>query len=229
MVNRIILKEEEAINFIEQNNIQVRSYEQSYIVELTKKLESFNIEGYSKFVIKYNFVQYENGPYKLSFVEPALIVDGIEYCINNENNGKYSIDVSLQSSMLRNNLIDHVRSKLCDYDYVTRHLQRPNNIGKATKKKITDWVEYATTRHNLMMDAYKKALEMNQDTYKAFAEKYPDLEVSRNDVDGWVKTMYFTKQYEDHDIRYELMAGTDGTFFVNSRVWRTAKIEDLLK
>ena len=223
MINRIILKGIEAINFIEQNNVQIRSYEQARIDDLTKELESFNIDGFSKVELKYNFVQYENLTYALVCVDPCIIVDGIEYSLNREHNGKYSLQVPIVSHDIARILYDY-------RTYAITKMSRPNNIGKATKKKIESWVEYCTAYHNSIMDVYTKALETNQEAYRQFAAKYPNLNIVQNHVNGWVKSMVFFKTYEDHELRYELTADEKtGKFYVNARVWKTAKIDDLLK
>lgn len=223
MINRIILKGAEAINFIEQNNVPIRSYEQARIDDLTKTLESFNIDGYSKVELKYNFVQYENSLCNLSFVDPVLMVNGNEYCIIEEGNGRYSLQVPITTHDIARILYEY-------RTYAITSMPRPNNIGKATKKKIADWVEYCTAYHNSIMDVYTKALETNQEAYKQFNAKYPDLQIVKNHVNGWVKSMVFFKKYEDHEIRYELTANEKtGSFYVSSRIWRSPSIDDLLK
>lgn len=224
MINRIILQGAEAINFIEQNNVPVRSYEQARIDDLAKELESFNIDGYSKVELKYNFVQYENGLCDLSFVEPLLIVDGIEYSLIDEGKGRYSLQVPIQSYDIARILYDYRQ-------YAITKMPRPSNVGKATKKKIADWVEYCTAYHNSIMDVYTKALETNQEMYKQFNAKYPDLLIVKNHVNGWVKSMVFFKKYEDHEVRYELTAEekTGKFIYMNSRIWRSPSINDLLK
>lgn len=224
MINRIILKGAEAINFIEKNNIPVRSYEQARIDDLIKELESFNIEDYSKVELKYNFVQYENSSWDLSFVDPVLMVYGIEYCLREEGNGKYSLQVPIISHDMARILYDY-------RTYAITKMPRPNNIGKATKKKIGDWVEYCTAYHNSIMDVYTKALEANQEAYKQFAAKYPNLNIVQNHVNGWVQSMVFYKTYEDHTVRYELTADekTGKFIYMSSRIWKSPSIDDLLK
>lgn len=223
MINRIILHSAEAINFIEQNNVSIRSYEQARIDELTKELESFNIGDYSKVELKYNFVQYENGLCDLSFVDPVLMVNGIEYSLINEGKGRYSLQVPIQSHDMACIIYDYRQ-------YAITSIPKPSNIGKATKKKIADWVEYCTAYHNSIMEVYTNALETNQEMYKQFNAKYSDLQIVKNHVNGWVKSMVFFKKYEDHELRYELTADEKtGNFYVSARIWSRPSIDDLLK
>ena len=185
------LKEQDALKFIADNNIQVSGFTKIYIETGKEELDIFNIKGFSKVDFVYVFKQNGDCDYIIDNTFPVLTVNGNVYdiCKTYEcMDKKYSLRVFIDNWK--------IRRRLLDYNYLVEleDWKHPEYIDVANKKNITEWVEYATARHNILMGAYTEALEKNKNTYKAFVEKYPDLRAEQNDFDGWVKIMRFNKQ-----------------------------------
>lgn len=94
--------------------------------------------------------------------------------------------------------------------YFTFSKEAPNAIGKATEKKLQEWIDYLHEYRAAQELYLSSAMEKNRKIADAFREKYPEG-VFRTDADGW--TSEFTIRFER--LRIKFIACEDGGFTRN--------------
>lgn len=103
---------------------------------------------------------------------------------------------------------DRLNSNRCRY--FTPSKEAPYAIGKATEKKLQEWIDYLHECRAEKELYLSGAMEMNRRTVDAFKEKYPEG-VFRTEADGW--TSEFTIRFER--LRIKFTAHENGDFSRN--------------
>lgn len=103
---------------------------------------------------------------------------------------------------------DRLNSDRCRY--FTPSKEAPYAIGKATEKKLQEWIDYLHECRAEKELYISGAMEMNRRTVEAFKEKYPEG-VFRTLADGW--TSEFTIRFER--LRIKFTAHENGDFSRN--------------
>ena len=91
--------------------------------------------------------------------------------------------------------------------------ERPNYIGKATKKKIEDWIRFVEREDDAKKAFITTANYMNRQFRMRVEKRYPD---ARKTVleDGWMTEFYITAGY----VVFHYTAGENGVFYREHKV-----------
>ena len=89
----------------------------------------------------------------------------------------------------------------------------PNYVGKATEKKLQEWIDYLHEKREAMTRYVENAMALNRSKVEAFKQKYPDGWFNTGD-DGW--TSEFRIEFERLRIKYT--AHENGQFSRNAEV-----------
>lgn len=111
------------------------------------------------------------------------------------NKGKYGLT-----------LVDRVEGRLQDFTW--DYKQTPNYIGKPTKKKILDWVEYLSAKQEAAIKFLQVAMNRNQRFKRAVKKRFPDADMDIAQTDGWLHECVFSHG----GVRYTFSARSNGTF-----------------
>ena len=106
---------------------------------------------------------------------------------------------------------DRLRSDRCRF--FTFSKEAPNAIGKATEKKLQEWIDFLHEERAAKQSYIDTAMKKNRDTADAFKAKYPDGYFDTLS-DGW--TSEFRIEFERLRIKYT--AHEDGQFSRNAEV-----------
>ena len=98
-----------------------------------------------------------------------------------------------------------LRSDRCRYYKSDKEC--PNAVGKATEKKLREWIDYLHEERDAKQAYLDNALAKNRSTVDAFRAKFPDGRYVTQ-ADGW--TTSFTIRFER--LRIEFSAFEDGDF-----------------
>lgn len=109
------------------------------------------------------------------------------------------------------NLFERFNSNRCRYFSFDREI--PNYVGKATEKKLQEWIDYLHEKREAMTRYVENAMALNRSKVDAFKAKYPDGWFDTN-ADGW--TSEFRIDFERLRIKYT--AHEDGQFSRNAEV-----------
>ena len=109
------------------------------------------------------------------------------------------------------NMLNRFPSDRCKYFYFDKEI--PNYVGKATKKKLQEWIDYLHERREAMTRYVENAMALNRSKVEAFKAKYPDGYFNTLS-DGW--TSEFRIEFERLRIKYT--AHEDGQFSRNAEV-----------
>lgn len=99
----------------------------------------------------------------------------------------------------------------CKYFSFEREI--PNYVGKATEKKLQEWIDYLHEKREAMMRYVDNAMALNRSKVEAFKAKYPDGYFNTLS-DGW--TSEFRIEFERLRIKYT--AHENGQFSRNAEV-----------
>lgn len=99
----------------------------------------------------------------------------------------------------------------CKYFFFDREI--PNYVGKATEKKLQEWIDYLHEKREAMTRYVENAMALNRSKVEAFKQKYPDGWFNTGD-DGW--TSEFRIEFERLRIKYT--AHENGQFSRNAEV-----------
>ena len=102
-------------------------------------------------------------------------------------------------------------SNRCQYFSFEREI--PNYVGKATKKKLQEWIDYLHEKREAMTRYVKNAMALNRSMVEAFKQKCPDGWFNTG-PDGW--TSEFRIEFERLRIKYT--AHENGQFSRNAEV-----------
>ena len=94
--------------------------------------------------------------------------------------------------------------------YFTFSKEAPNAIGKATEKKLQEWIDFLHEERAAKQSYIDTAMKKNRETVEAFKVKYPEGYFRTGD-DGW--TSEFTIRFER--LRIKFIACEDGGFTRN--------------
>ena len=100
---------------------------------------------------------------------------------------------------------DRLCSNRCRYFMFSK--EAPNAIGKATEKKLQEWIDFLHEERAAKQSYLDIAMKKNRETVDAFKEKYPEG-VFRTEDDGW--TTEFTIRFER--LRVKFYACENGDF-----------------
>lgn len=103
---------------------------------------------------------------------------------------------------------DKISSDRCRY--FTFSKEAPNAIGKATERKLQEWIDFLHEERAAKQSYIDTAMKKNRETVDAFKAKYPEGHFSTGD-DGW--TDEFTIRFER--LRIKFIACEDGDFTRN--------------
>lgn len=117
----------------------------------------------------------------------------------------------------------HERFDSDRYQYFTFEREIPNYVGKATEKKLQEWIDYLHEKREAKTRYVENAMALNRSKVEAFKAKYPDGWFNTGD-DGW--TSEFRIEFERLRIKYT--AHEDGQFSRNAEVIRIPTEEELL-
>lgn len=99
----------------------------------------------------------------------------------------------------------------CKYFSFDREI--PNYVGKATEKKLQEWIDYLHEKREAMTRYVENAMALNRSKVEAFKAKYPDGYFNTLS-DGW--TSEFRIEFERLRIKYT--AHENGRFSRNAEV-----------
>ena len=100
---------------------------------------------------------------------------------------------------------NRLHSDKCGYFRFER--EQPNAIGKATEKKLKEWIDFLHEERDAKTRYLNEAMQENVKVVNAFKAKYPTGDF-RTDKDGW--TSEFTIRFER--LRIKFTAHDDGGF-----------------
>lgn len=213
---------ESATEFAKANNTfnspEIRGWDK----DSEKKLQMFNIEGYSRVVRAFCFVEfydaktnkkywsYEGYSFVIQIIETGQCL--VARDIRN-NSGKYFFFLL--------NPQYHERDRGFKFDE-----QEPNYIGKANQKKLQQWVDYLNRKDIARLEYANTALQANIDFASKFKAKYPTGKYNTQ-ADGWTSEF----RIEVGAFYFKYIAYDDGRFgrdvdFIYSKL---PSNEDLLK
>ena len=226
MEYKVFTDANEAKKFIETNSIRVTDYEYKNMFEsISKDLDMFNIEGFCKPIKIITFKQYIYATDNKLYWEYSFCSEGIEMLETKEiyrlvknryTNNKYEIS-----------LLPHKNSVLYKYKYENK--KQPNFIGKATAKKISEWIEYIKSEYAFQITQYEHEKAKNINFANAFKNKYPNGRFVYNS-EGWCTK--FDIQTDVYNISFESGANEGlGNFYrkIEIRYDTLPSNEDLLK
>lgn len=218
-MDKFFLSIDEAKKFANEQHcesIEVNKWtEQEY-----HKYSMFNIEGYSEVVRAYHFRQYTRGieqekywSYEGYFWVLRIIETGQLLCMREISRDKFFIFPLIKQ-----------------YDKRDRGFKynepEPNYIGKATQKKIQQWVDYCNAKEKARIEFANDVLQKNIEFADKFRAKFPQADFETQ-YDGWTSKISFYLDY----LYIKYIALENGSFsrevqVVYSKVPTT---EDLLK
>jgi hypothetical protein len=214
-----------ALQFIKDNNIVIGDYslkELNENITADKELSMFNIENCSEAMYLYHFytgidVSTNLSIWRYGGRSKVIMVNQQMFYLNKTRftNDKWEL--------LH---FPHDHKKLYRYEY---NEKQPNFIGKATSKKVQEWVKYVNDKYEYQITQYKLEKAKNLEFANQFKEKYPEG-IYKYNSEGWcTRFEIYTDVYH---IIYE--SGADegiGNFYrkVNLRYDKIPSNEELLK
>lgn len=224
-MEKYFINNAEALQFIKDNNIFVQDYDLKRLNESItdeKDITMFNIENCSQAVYIYHFRTGIDASTNLSFWRyegrsKGIMVDNQIYYLfkSRGTNNKWEL--------LH---FPHDHKRLYRYEY---NEKQPKYIGKATSKKVQEWVNFVNKKYEYQMAQYESEKAKNLEFANQFKEKYPDGKYYFN-TDGWCT--YFEIYTDVYHIKFT--SGADegkGNYYrsVGLRYDKIPSNEQLLK
>ena len=214
---------EKALRFAEENCTfnkdyyleQIRKAEgRSYLYDRMDELKTaFEIEGFSEIVEVYCFSEYrdydnqDKEVYYWSFTH-------IDPCVRLIGNGKiaYPYESSYRSKKYGLTLKREDMARGGSNDFLYKE-QKPNFIGKASRKKIEDWFGYLKRENEARREYIDNANKKNREFQEKVKAKFPDAYMSI-DKDGWMSECVIISGY----VRFVFTSGEDGSIYRSTKV-----------
>lgn len=209
-----IIGKEEALRFaryncklyLENNLKQIENFlkDDERRNDLKKALE---IDGFSEIVEVYNF-RYECYPDQ----ESGYQFDVAYFCLRIIQTGEvFSVVPESWNSKRYKLLLLNPAEGRCTYFRYDE--PAPNYIGKATRKKIEDWIQFCHRKNDAEIRYMAEAESKNREFRYAVLKKFPDAKCNVLE-DGWMSECSFN--YQMVNVHYT--ANEDGTFSRDLRV-----------
>jgi hypothetical protein len=179
-MEKYFINSTEALQFIKDNNIFVTDYELKELNEnitADKEISMFNIENCCQAVYLYCFHTGIDASTNLS----CWRYNGRSKGIMVNNQIYYLFKTRFTNDKWELLHFPHDHKKLYRYEY---NEKQPNFIGKATSKKVQEWVKYVNDKYEYQITQYKLEKAKNLEFVNQFKAKYPEG-IYKYNSEGW--------------------------------------------